>query len=100
LSNSLPPNTLLSDFELDSTAHQRALPRNPFLRWTLRFVHTQTAACLFCRPPRLVFAELKREGGKLTVEQERWLELLRQCPGVETFVWRPADWPTVMETLR
>ena len=72
----------------------------PFGRLALRFVHTHSAARLFCQPPRLVFAELKREGGKLTPEQEKWIGLLRLVPGVETFVWRPADWPSIVEILR
>ncbi len=53
-----------------------------------------------CRPPRLVLAELKAEKGKLTLAQERWLDLLGQCPGVEVFCWRPADWETIEEALR
>ncbi len=44
-----------------------------------------------CRPPRLILAELKTEKGKLTVPQERWLELLRAVPGVEVYLWRPSD---------
>ena len=43
------------------------------------------------RPPRLVFAELKSETGKVTEHQERWLALLGACPGVEVFLWRPSD---------
>jgi hypothetical protein len=43
------------------------------------------------RPPRIIFAELKSETGKLTAAQEGWLALLRQCPGVETYVWRPSQ---------
>jgi len=53
-----------------------------------------------CRPPRLILAELKAEKGKLTAAQERWLDVLGQCPGVEVFCWRPADWPTIEEILR
>jgi hypothetical protein len=51
------------------------------------------------RPPRFVVVELKRETGKVTPSQEHWLGLLRQCPGVEVFVWRPSDWPEVLEVL-
>jgi hypothetical protein len=52
------------------------------------------------RPPRLVFAELKSARGRLTPEQGRWLELLRGCPGVESYVWRPDDWDSLERTLR
>lgn len=52
------------------------------------------------RPPRLVFAELKRENGKTTEHQDRWLDMLRACPGVETFLWRPSDFDGIATVLR
>jgi hypothetical protein len=67
---------------------------------TLRFVHTHSAARLFCRPPRLLSVELKREDGELTTEQANWIHWLEQCPGVEVFCWRPSDWPSIVETWR
>ncbi|MFH1602478.1 MAG: VRR-NUC domain-containing protein [Pseudomonadota bacterium] len=53
-----------------------------------------------CRPPRLLLAELKTEKGKVSVSQQRWLDLLGQCDGVEVAIWRPSDWPTIEEVLR
>ncbi len=53
-----------------------------------------------CRPPRLVFAELKRENGKTSEHQERWLGMLRACPGVEVFLWRPSDLEDIALILR
>ncbi len=45
------------------------------------------------RPPRLVFAELKSERGRLTIEQAEWLRAIEDTFGKpETYVWRPADW--------
>lgn len=52
------------------------------------------------RPPRLVFAELKREKGTTTVHQDEWAHLLGGCPGVEYFLWRPADIDAIAEVLR
>ena len=43
-----------------------------------------------CRPPRLVFAELKSERGKTTDAQDRWLERLARC-NAEAYLWRPSD---------
>ena len=40
---------------------------------------------------RVVFAELKRQDGKLKPEQEQWLEALRHA-GAEVHVWRPSDY--------
>jgi hypothetical protein len=52
------------------------------------------------RPPRVIFAELKAVKGTVSVHQERWLELLRQCPGVETYLWRPADLEEIAVKLK
>ena len=49
------------------------------------------------RHGRLVFAELKSAAGKVTEDQQRWIEAL----GVrhEVYVWRPADWAEVKRVL-
>jgi hypothetical protein len=52
------------------------------------------------RGPRLVFAELKRENGKTTEHQDRWLGLLEAVPGVEVFLWRPSDLAAIAVVLR
>ena len=51
------------------------------------------------RPARLVIAELKSEKGRLRPMQKLWLEYLRECEGVETFLWRPSQWESIMEVL-
>jgi hypothetical protein len=51
------------------------------------------------RPPRLIFAELKRQDGKLEALQERWLEALGEVPGVEVYTWRPSDLETIDRIL-
>lgn len=50
------------------------------------------------REDRLMAVELKSERGWLTDEQAAWLLALQQA-GVETHVWKPADWPAIMEAL-
>ena len=48
------------------------------------------------RRERLIFAELKRNGGKPTPEQLQWLAALRAVatvtPAVHVRLWRPMDW--------
>ena len=51
------------------------------------------------RPPRVVFAELKSEHGRLTPAQRLVLELLGRCPGVEAYTWRPSDEPAIWRVL-
>lgn len=48
---------------------------------------------------RLIFAELKTATGKVTAEQNTWLGLLRHTGRVEVYLWRPADWDTIVSTL-
>lgn len=43
-------------------------------------------------PGRILFIELKSKKGRTTIDQENWLEALRACPGVETYLFRPTDW--------
>lgn len=52
------------------------------------------------RRGRLVFAELKNERGRLTPDQNEWLDNLQQVPAIEVYVWRPADLEEIKEVLR
>lgn len=55
---------------------------------------------VLCKPGRLLFIELKSATGKVTEDQMRWLELLkRSVPGVEVYLWRPSDWPSIATIL-
>ncbi len=54
---------------------------------------------------RIIFAEIKSEKGKLSREQEHWLEGLSKVAAVtdrvRVCVWTPADWPErVLEVLQ
>jgi len=48
---------------------------------------------------RVIFAELKREKGKLTGHQEEWLNALDGA-GAEVYVWRPGDIERIADILR
>lgn len=48
---------------------------------------------------RAVFAELKREGGRLGPRQQEWIARLAGV-GFEVRVWFPSDWPEIERTLR
>lgn len=54
---------------------------------------------LAIRGPRLVVAELKSAKGRLSGEQEEWLDDWRDIPGAEVFVWRPADLDAAIEVF-
>lgn len=48
---------------------------------------------------RVVFAELKSARGKLTADQQAWLDALARS-GAEVYIWRPEDFDEVREVLR
>lgn len=50
------------------------------------------------RGNRLIFAELKRETGKTTPEQDNALRVLA-ATGAETYVWRPRDISDIRKIL-
>ena len=52
------------------------------------------------RAGRVIFAELKCNGVRPTPQQQAWLDALASCAGVECYLWTPADWKTIIDTLR
>ena len=44
------------------------------------------------RWPRSLYAELKRQTGRVTPDQQRWLDTLDPFKHLEVYVWRPSDW--------
>ena len=48
---------------------------------------------------RLIFAELKSDGGKLRPEQAAWLAALNRA-GVEAYLWGQGEWPEIEVVLR
>lgn len=50
------------------------------------------------RVPEVVVAELKAEDGRVSADQQRWLDALAAC-GLEVYVWRPSDFAEVSARL-
>lgn len=49
---------------------------------------------------RVIFAELKTERGTVSPDQRKWGTALQVSEGIDYFVWRPSDRPTIEQILR
>lgn len=49
-------------------------------------------------PGGTLFAELKSDKGRVSLNQEEWIDALRQS-GQHAVVWRPTDWAVIQHTL-
>ncbi len=56
------------------------------------------------RHGRLIVAELKSAKGTLSADQVWWRNEFRKCqvpwPNEPHYVWRPVDWPSIVEVLK
>lgn len=50
------------------------------------------------RGPKLIFAELKKQKGRLSDDQGLWRDVLIAA-GQTYYAWRPSDWESVVEVL-
>ena len=57
--------------------------------------------CVMVRPPKIIFAELKSQRGKLSPQQEEWITRLYCCRSkdIRVYTWRPSDWDKIVEIL-
>jgi hypothetical protein len=92
-------------FESEAAFQAQLIGAAKWMGWRIFHVHdsrrTQPGFPDLClvKPPRIIFAELKMEKGKTTKEQEQWLAALKECPGVEAYLFRPSDWSDILMTL-
>lgn len=95
------PYVLLS--ERDFTSQIRDVARTfGYLRyhaWLAKHSPAGFPDEVLVRPPRIVFAELKAEKGKVSQAQMDWLDQLAAC-GLEVYLWRPGMLDEIIECLR
>lgn len=48
---------------------------------------------------RVIFAELKTDNGRVTLQQAEWIATLKLC-GQETYLWKPEDIATIARILQ
>ena len=89
--------------------HLQELVRKAALLLGYKFYHTWNSMrspkgfpdCVLAKKGRLIFLELKSENGKVTVDQQAWLDILNTIAiSVEVRVVRPADFDELFEWLK
>ncbi len=76
------------------------------LGWLVYYTHDSRRSAagfpdlVLVRGERLIVAELKTERGRVSNAQSAWLAALDAISGIETYLWRPNDWPVIETTLR
>ena len=92
---------LLSEKNFQAQVIQYALLKGWLVWNTWRSFHSPKGEfdLRLCRPPRYVLMELKSERGTLTREQEAAFPLLKACPGIEAYVFKPAQWSEIEKVL-
>lgn len=92
-------NVAEKDFQIDV---QDLLTRGGWLWAHIKDARRQAATGLpdivAVKGRRLLFAELKTMAGRVTPEQQAWLDRVREA-GAEAFVWRPDQWDSIVWTL-
>lgn len=90
----------ISEKEFRQHVVDYARSRQWLVYYTWRSVHSPSGFPDLCmvRLTRTVFAELKTEKGRLTADQQKWLDAL-WLAGHTAHVWRPSDWAAIQETL-
>jgi len=54
---------------------------------------------VLARDDRIIFAELKKMGGRISKPQRTWIDTLKEHPTVEVYIWFPSDWDQIEEVL-
>ena len=109
LAGGLPPSPLPQDAREEAEGAFLARVRRAALDHGWLFHHVRNSrGCdpgfpdVCCVKPghAVLLAELKTARGKVTIEQTQWLDVLAHATGVESYLWRPKDWPMILTLLQ
>lgn len=75
----------------------RPRPKEPRRQGPLHnlLLQAEESQCSRAKAPGIIFWEMKKELGKTTPEQDKWIATLQAC-GMEARVVRPSDWDSVI----
>jgi hypothetical protein len=98
----------LVNLELERDFQNRVIEVATLNRWRVYAIGDSRRATMAGYPDltmwnihqrRLIFAELKREKGRVSEAQKMVLGELEQIPGAECYLWRPSQWNEIVATL-
>jgi len=76
------------------------------LNWLIYHTHNSIGSAAgfpdlcMVKDRRYIMAELKTEKGKVSVEQQRWIDALKRTAIIEVYLWRPSMMEEIVEILR
>lgn len=89
----------------EAALQQQVCQLAKYYGWTLQYhtfdsrrSHKGWPDLVLCRPPEILFVELKSEKGRTRPEQQEWISALHAC-GLEVHLWRPSDFDVLHERL-
>jgi len=93
---------LITEKQFESQVKDLAIMFNWFYYHTWRSIHSPAGFpdCVMIRDERVIVVELKSEKGKVSPQQEQWLNAFRATKMAEVYVWRPSDFDKIVEILR
>ncbi|MDE0004402.1 MAG: VRR-NUC domain-containing protein [Rhodospirillaceae bacterium] len=102
---SVIPASALSGWKNEAAFQRAVIDLCTALGW--RHYHTHDSRrcvpgfpdLVLVRPPRVIFAELKMQRGRVSIHQQGWLRALSQCDGVEAVLWRDNMWDSIVQCL-
>ena len=110
MSNSLFGKDTLNNLELEKNFQDRVVHLARLYGWKVYHVPDSRRSSLAGYPDltmwnvkkgRLIFAELKREKGRVSPAQDSVLDDLDSLGlQIETYVWRPSMWEEIVRTLK
>ena len=87
------------EFQAQVRAVAQCLGWTVFCTWNSRHSPAGEPDLRMVRSPRVIFAKLKSAKGRITPKQREALAMLKECPGIECYLWRPSNWDEIEEVL-
>ena len=98
--------TLLDQAVTEKDFQQQIVDLARLLRWRVYHTHDSRPSApgfpdlVLVKGRQCIFAEVKTETGRITVEQKKWMDALAEVRGHSVIVWRPSCWRDIEAALK